>query len=302
MIYTVTFNPAIDYIVHIPKMQVGCVNRSGNEEIYFGGKGINVSFVLNELGIKSKALGFVAGFTGDAIEKGVTERGIEADFIHLEKGFSRINVKIKSGSETELNGQGPQISENAIEMLFEKLRFLESGDTIVLAGSVPNTLPPDIYERILAELSGRNVRAVVDATKELLMNVLKYKPYLIKPNNHELGEMFGVTLNDKDEIVKYAFRLREMGARNVLISMAGDGAVLVDENDEVHSCGVCSGKVKNSVGAGDSMVAGFIAGAMSGDYEKALHLGTASGGATAFSEGLAKHDEIYELLNQLEKN
>ncbi len=301
MVYTVTFNPAIDYVVHTDELAVGMTNRSKSEQMYVGGKGINVSMVLAELGIKSKALGFVAGFTGRAIEDGAKEKGVETDFVHLENGNSRINVKIKSTEETELNGQGPSIPGKAIEELFAKLDGLKDGDILVLAGSIPDTLPSDIYEKILARLSDRKIKAVVDATKDLLLNVLKYKPFLIKPNNHELGEMFGVKLQTEDEIVAYAKKLREMGAVNVLISMAGDGAILVDENDKIHKCGVCKGIVKNSVGAGDSMVAGFIAGtAEKGDYEYALKLGTATGGATAFSDELAKQDEIYKLLAQLQ--
>ena len=266
MIYTVTFNPAIDYVVHADDMQVGAVNRSRQEEVYFGGKGINVSVVLHELGLASKALGFVAGFTGEAIEQGLRADGIETDFIHLEKGFSRINVKIKSGEETELNGQGPEIPEDKLRQLFDQLEQVQDGDTIILAGSIPASLPADVYEQILRHLSGKQVRAVVDATRDLLVNVLKYKPFLIKPNNFELGEIFGVPLKDDvDEIVRYAGKLQEMGARNVLVSMAGDGAVLLDENGGVHACGVCKGTVKNSVGAGDSMVAGFVAGCETGD-------------------------------------
>lgn len=300
MIYTVTFNPAIDYVVHTDDMQVGAVNRSRQEEVYFGGKGINVSVVLHELGLASKALGFVAGFTGEAIEQGLRADGIETDFIHLEKGFSRINVKIKSGEETELNGQGPEIPEDKLRQLFDQLERVQDGDTIILAGSIPASLPADVYEQILRHLSGKQVRAVVDATRDLLVNVLKYKPFLIKPNNFELGEIFGVPLKDDvDEIVRYAGKLQEMGARNVLVSMAGDGAVLLDENGGVHACGVCKGTVKNSVGAGDSMVAGFVAGCETGDYDYALKLGTATGGATAFSEGLAKKELIDELLQQL---
>lgn len=299
MVYTVTFNPAIDYVVHTNEMNVGSVNRSQCEEIYFGGKGINVSQVLSELGIKSKALGFVAGFTGRAIEEGVSGENVETDFVHLDRGFSRINVKIKSCEETELNGQGPKITDEAIGELYKKFDKLENGDTLVLAGSIPDSLPSDIYEKILAYLSDKQIRTVVDATKDLLLNVLKYKPFLIKPNNYELGEMFGVTLTSTEEIIKYAKKLREMGAANVLVSMAGDGAVLVDETGKVHICGVCKGTVKNSVGAGDSMVAGFIAGCAEGDYGYALKLGTATGGATAFSDGLAKKDEIYRLLEQL---
>ena len=299
MVYTVTFNPAVDYVVQTDEISVGGVNRSKSEKIYFGGKGINVSMVLGELGVKSKALGFVAGFTGDAIEKGVAEKGVETDFVHLENGFSRINVKIKSKSETELNGQGPAIDDKALGALFEKLDGISDGDTLVLAGSIPSSMPADIYEKILERLRNKNIKAVVDATKDLLMNVLKYKPFLIKPNNHELGEMFGVTLKTNEEIAEYAQKLKDMGARNVLVSMAGDGALLLDEDGKTHLCGVCKGTVKNSVGAGDSMVAGFVAGLEQGDYEYALKLGTAAGGATAFSDGLAEKALIDELLKQL---
>lgn len=299
MIYTVTFNPAVDYVVHADEIGIGSVNRARSEEIYFGGKGINISLVLAELGVPSKAFGFVAGFTGDAIEKGLTESGIETDFVHLEKGFSRINVKIKSGTETELNGQGPEIPPYKLDELFGKLSSVQEGDTIVLAGSVPKSLPSDIYERILEYFSGKNIRAVVDASNELLLNALKYRPFLVKPNNFELGDMFGVRLETADDVVKYAEKLREMGAENVLVSMAGDGAVLLDSSGKTHICGVCRGNVKNSVGAGDSMLAGFIAGYEKGGYEYALKLGTAAGGATAFSEGLAKREDILKLLEQL---
>lgn len=300
MIYTVTFNPAVDYVVHTDAMTIGEVNRAKKESIYFGGKGINVSMVLNELGVSSKALGFVAGFTGEAIEKGIAQQGIETDLIRLKSGFSRINVKIRSDTETELNGQGPVIDEGSLNELFTKLDRLQNGDTIVLAGSIPDSMPSDIYEKILGRLNGKNIKAVVDATKDLLLNVLKYEPFLVKPNVHELGEMFGVTLKTNEEIVKYAAKLKDMGARNVLVSMAGDGAILLDENGKTHICGVCRGTFVNSVGAGDSMVAGFIAGSRNGDYEYALKLGTATGGATAFSDGLAKKDEIYRLLEQLQ--
>lgn len=299
MIYTVTFNPAVDYVVRSGVMELGSVNRSNGEEIYIGGKGINVSFVLKELGLTSKALGFIAGFTGDAIKKGVEEKGIETDFVQLANGFSRINVKIKSTEETELNGQGPNISEADIAELFAKLEKVQDGDTIVLAGSIPNTLPSDIYEQILQHISNKKIKTVVDATGQLLMKVLPYKPFLIKPNNHELGEMFGVKLTTIEEIETYARKLQTMGARNVLISMAGDGALLIDETGRAHHCGVCKGTVKNSVGAGDSMVAGFIAGIADGDYEYALKLGTATGGATAFSDGLATKQEVDRLLGEL---
>ena len=299
MVYTVTFNPAIDYVVHTGEMKLGATNRSEKEEMYFGGKGINVSIVLRELGIDSKALGFTAGFTGEAIEKGLSEMGINADFVRLKNGNSRINVKIKSTEETELNGQGPDIDEAAINALFAKLDKLSDGDTLILAGSIPSSLPSDIYEKILGRLSGRNIKTVVDATKDLLLNVLKYKPFLVKPNNHELGEMFGTELKTDEEIEKYARKLQEMGAVNVLISMAGDGAMLIDEYGKMHRCGVCRGTVRNSVGAGDSMVAGFTAGSLKGDYEYALKLGTAAGGATAFSDGLAEKAKIDELLKTL---
>lgn len=299
MIYTVTFNPAIDYVVRTADLRLGEVNRASYEEMFFGGKGINVSIIMNELGIKSKALGFIAGFTGEAIENGIKAMGIDADFVRLKNGNSRINVKIKAAEETELNGQGPHIDDEAILTLYEKLDTLKDGDTLILAGSIPNSLPSDIYEKILKRLSVRDIKTVVDATKDLLLNVLKYKPFLIKPNNHELGEMFGVKLTTKAEIEKYARKLQEKGAKNVLISMAGDGALLVDENGKTHICGACKGTVKNSVGAGDSMVAGFVAGSVENDYEYALKLGTAAGGATAFSDGLATRDKILELLKTL---
>lgn len=298
MIYTVTLNPAVDYVIHADKIAAGEVNRLRSEEIFFGGKGINVSLVLRELSVKSQALGFVAGFTGDAIEKGVREAGIDTDFVRLESGFSRINVKIKSEEETDLNGAGPDIPQDKVEELFLKLDKIQSGDTIVLAGSIPASLPRDFYEKILEKLENKQIRAVVDADGRLLRGVLKYKPFLVKPNSFELGGLFGRRLETLDEVIEHAKKLRDMGAKNVLVSMAGDGAVLVSESGEVITCGVCRGKVKNSVGAGDSMVAGFLAG-----YEKgsgyALKLGTAAGGATAFSEGLGSREEIFRLLGEL---
>ncbi|WP_019679378.1 1-phosphofructokinase [Ruminococcus flavefaciens] len=299
MIYTVTFNPAIDYVVHTNGMNWGSVNRSSREEIYFGGKGINVSIVLRELGITSKTMGFTAGFTGKAIEQGVCAMGIEADFVRLGHGNSRINVKIKADEETEINGQGPDIDADALEKLFGKLDRLSDGDILILAGSIPQSLPSDIYEKILERLSGRDIKTVVDATNDLLINVLKYHPFLIKPNNHELGEIFGVSVNTHEEAAEYAAKLREMGARNVLVSMAEKGAILLDENGKLYECGVCKGLVKNSVGAGDSMLAGFVAGCEKGDFGYALKLGTACGGATTFSEGLAKKELIDELMKQL---
>ncbi len=301
MIYTVTFNPALDYIVFLDEMKPGDVNRSTREAIYYGGKGINVSVVLNELGLETTALGFVAGFTGKAIEDGLAAMGIRTDFIHLKEGNSRINVKVKHGEETEINGQGPVIGEEAIEELFGKLDQLTDEDILVCAGSIPNTLPSDIYEKILAHLAPKGIRVVVDATKDLLGNVLKYHPFLIKPNNHELGEMFGTVCKTNEEIIYYAGKLQEKGAQNVLISMAGDGAILLTKDGETIQMGTPKGKVVNSVGAGDSMVAGFVAGYLkNGNYKEALTMGTAAGSATAFSEGLATVEKIQEMLKQLE--
>ena len=301
MIYTVTFNPAIDYIVRMDKpLDPGMTNRSVSEDCFFGGKGINVSTILKNLDIENTALGFAAGFTGEAIVESVINKGIIADFIMLREGISRINVKIKSGEETEINAQGPAISQDAFDELLYKLDKLQAGDVLILAGSIPSTLPSNVYEIILEKLQGRDIMFVVDATKDLLMNVLKYHPFLIKPNNHELGEMFGKVLTTDDELEEHAKKLQEMGARNVLISMAGDGSMLITETGERYRAGVPKGTVKNSVGAGDSMVAGFVAGYMkTKDYKVALNMGTAAGSATAFSEDLATGDyirSIYETL------
>ncbi len=299
MIYTVTLNPALDYIVKVDNLDLEGVNRSREEHIFYGGKGINVSYILNELDIKSTALGFVAGFTGKELERGVSEFGVDTDFIEVSKGITRINVKIKADKESEINGLGPEITSDDVERLYKKLEKLSDGDILVLSGSIPSCMPSDTYEKILQKLEGRNIRVVVDATKDLLKKVLKYKPFLIKPNNHELAELFSVELNSDEDIIKYARKLRDMGAVNVLISMAGDGAILVDENDETHKINVAKGKVVNSVGAGDSMVAGFLAGYIkTGDYEEALILGTACGGATAFNDGLATREDIEEILKQ----
>ncbi len=301
MIYTVTFNPAIDYIVRMSdELLPGMTNRSDSEECYFGGKGINVSTILKNLEIDNTALGFVAGFTGDAIEKSVNQKGIKADFIKLPQGMSRINVKIKGQAETEINAQGPSIPGEALDKLFDQINRLQDGDILILAGSIPNSLPSDVYERILALVNDRKIEVVVDATKDLLKNVLKYHPFLIKPNNHELGEMFGTVLKTDDEIEEHAKKLQDLGARNVLISMAGDGAMLITESGDKFRVGVPKGKVKNSVGAGDSMVAGFVAGYLkTGSYKEALKMGTAAGSATAFSDDLATGEAIKELYNNL---
>ena len=300
MIYTVTFNPALDYVVRVDHFKLGEVNRTAEENIFYGGKGINVSAVLANLGYESRALGFGAGFTGEEIERGAKRLGFESDFIHVEKGMSRINVKLKSGQESEINGMGPEITQRDVDKLFEKLEYLKEGDVIVLSGSIPSSIDRGIYERILAKLQGRGILAVVDAEKELLLNVLKYHPFLIKPNNHELGDMFGTVLESREEISEYAGRLQKMGAANVLVSMAGDGSLLVTEDGQVCRMGAARGKVKNSVGAGDSMVAGFLAGYLEkGDYSHALRLGTAAGGATAFSDGLGTRERIMELYEAL---
>ena len=301
MIYTVTFNPAIDYVVRLGNpLQPGAVNRAAGEDCVLGGKGINVSGVLAQLGVESVALGFIAGETGAWLERGLTAQGLHTDFIWLENGMTRINVKIKAGQETELNGAGPNIPESAMQALETKLDALQKDDVLILAGSIPACLPQSTYERLLARLQGRGVRAVVDATQDLLLKVLPYKPFLIKPNNHELSEIVRHELTTDDEIVAAAAGLQAQGARNVLVSMAGDGALLLDENGAVHRIGCPKGKVVNSVGAGDSMVAGFVAGYLrTGDYRYALRLGTACGSATAFSVGLATKEKINELLETI---
>lgn len=301
MVYTVTFNPALDYVVRVNHFTVGAVNRTVEEHIFYGGKGINVSALLANLGYASTALGFVAGFTGDEIARGVKSLGFSSDFIRVKNGMSRINVKLKSDEESEINGMGPEITPEDVEELFKKLDKLTKGDVLVLSGSIPTVMDSRIYETILAKLEGKGVLTAVDAEKELLLNVLKYRPFLIKPNNVELGEIFGVVLKDNAEAELYAGRLQDMGARNVLVSMAGDGSLLVTEDKKVYRMGAAKGVVKNSVGAGDSMVAGFLAGYLENkDYAHALRLGTAAGGATAFSDGIGTKKEIMELYGQLE--
>lgn len=297
MIYTVTFNPSLDYIIRLDKFTAGAINRTRYEQILGGGKGINVSIVLKNLGHDSVALGFTAGFTGEEIKRQLAEFGVKNDFVQLKEGNSRINVKVKADEETEINGQGPVITEEAQAQLFAQLDKLEENDTLVLAGSIPNTLPDDIYQRIMDRLAGRGIRIVVDATKNLLLNVLPYHPFLIKPNNHELGEMFGVVLKNDEEIIAHAKKLQEKGARNVLISMAGDGAILLTENGQTYKCLAPKGTLVNSVGAGDSMVAGFICGLNeTGSYERAFLMGVSTGSASAFSENLATRAEADALL------
>lgn len=301
MLYTVTFNPSLDYIVDVDDFKLGLTNRTTNELMLPGGKGINVSTVLMNLGFANTALGFTAGFVGDEIKRRVEEMGIVSDFIDVENGISRINVKLKSIDGTEINGMGPEISQEKVEQLMQQLEKLQSDDCLFLAGSIPASMPDDMYSRIMERFHERGCRIIVDATKDLLLKVLKYHPFLIKPNNHELGEIFGVELKTRESVVEYGKKLQEMGARNVLISMAGEGAVLVAENGEVHDSPAPKGKLVNGVGAGDSMVAGFMAGYLaSGDYKKAFHMGLACGSASAFSENLATKAEVEEVLKQLE--
>lgn len=300
MIYTVTFNPSLDYIVSVDDFQVGRTNRTTSELILPGGKGINVSTVLWNLGIESTALGFVAGFTGDVIEREVRKLGVRSGFIHLEDGISRINLKLRNIEGTEINGQGPAIGEAQVERLMGQLNELKQGDVLVLAGSIPSTMPDDMYRRIMAMLSGRGVLTVVDATKELLLPVLEYHPFLIKPNNHELGEIFDTELRTREEVIPYGHRLRELGARNVLISMAGEGAVLVAEDGSVYNAPAPKGTYVNGVGAGDSMVAGFLAGWLQKQqYGHAFYMGMAAGSASAYSEQLATRAEVTEVYEQL---
>lgn len=299
MIYTLTFNPSLDYIVTVPRFTCGIVNRTTEEVIFPGGKGINVSMVLKNLGFENTALGFLAGFTGDKLKSLVEEKGIHAEFISVKEGMSRINVKLRSEQETEINGQGPAIVETDIQKLYERLEQLKDGDILVMAGSIPDVMPGTMYMDIMKHLRDKKLKIVVDATKDLLVNVLEYHPFLIKPNNHELGEIFGVTIQEKEDVVAYAKKLQEKGARNVLISMAGDGAVLVAEDGTVYQSDAPKGKVVNSVGAGDSMVAGFLAGYLEhGSYEKAFRMGVCTGSASAFSEQLATKEEVLALLAQ----
>ena len=297
MIYTVTFNPAIDYIVRVKDFKAGQINRTYYENILPGGKGINVSIVLKNMGHDSTALGFMAGFTGREISDRLSEFGVASDFVEVKKGMSRISLKMKSNEETEINGQGPDIQPEDIEELYKKLDVLKEGDLLVISGSVPNTLPGDMYERIMTRLEGRGIDIVVDAEKDLLVNVLKYHPFLIKPNNHELGAIYGVELKKQDEVIPYAKKLQEEGARNVLISMAGEGAVFISEKGDIIKSPAPKGTVVNSVGAGDSMVAGFLTGYLeTGDYETAFKMGLCTGSASAFSPDLATRPEVEALL------
>lgn len=299
MIYTVTFNPSLDYIVRVDDFKLGQVNRTTEEIIYAGGKGINVSMVLKNLGFNSTALGFLAGFTGQEIRRLMEQQGVNADFIEVEKGISRINLKLRSQEESEINGQGPDIQEKDIQKLYQKLDRLQMDDVLVLAGSIPSVMPGSMYMDIMKYLEDKKLKIVVDATRDLLVNVLPYHPFVVKPNNHELGEIFGVELKSKQEVIVYARKLREMGARNVIVSMAGDGAVFVGEDDSIYESDAPKGTVVNSVGAGDSMVAGFLAGYLrTGDYREAFKLGVCTGSASAFSERLATREEVETMIKK----
>ena len=299
MIFTVTFNPSLDYIVRVDEMRLGTINRTNYEQLLPGGKGINVSIVLGNLGHPSRALGFSAGVTGVALEKLLADAGVDADLVHVKEGFTRINAKVKAVEETELNGQGPRIAPEDVDALFSKLDVLGQDDTLVISGSVPNTLPSDIYEQVMKRLAGHGVRIVVDAERDLLTRVLPYRPFLVKPNNHELGDIFGVTLKTRDEVVPYARRMQEMGAQNVLVSMAGEGGVLVAADGQVYQSPAAKGTVVNSVGAGDSCVAGFLAGLMeTGSYQTAFRMGLAAGSASAFSDHLATRPEVEDLMSR----
>lgn len=302
MIYTVTFNPSLDYIVSVNDFQLGLTNRTDSELILPGGKGINVSTILMNLGIDSTAFGFAAGFTGEEIIREVEAMGIRSDFIKIDSGISRINLKLKNIDGAEINGSGPEISEEKIEELLRKLDILGEGDILVLAGSIPASMPADMYSTIMERLQHKNVTFIVDATKDLLINVLKYKPFLIKPNNHELGELFDVKLTTREEVIPYGKKLQKQGARNVLISMAGEGAVLVAEDGSVYEAPAPKGTLVNAVGAGDSMVAGFTAGWIEKkDYRHAFYMGVSAGSASAFSEYLATKEEIMDLYEKVSK-
>lgn len=301
MIYTVTCNPALDYVIGVKSLETGATNRAVSEQLLPGGKGLNVSTILQHLGVDNIALGFIAGFTGEEIRRTFEAMGGRSDFIELKEGFSRINVKIKSDLETEINAAGPVIDSRALGQLMEKLNLLQDGDMLVLAGSIPASLPDTLYRDIMKMLSHRNIKIVVDAAKELLVNVLPHRPFLVKPNSHELEEIFDVKLRTREEAALYGRKLQEMGAVNVLVSMAGEGAVLLAESGEVLMSRVPRGKVRNSVGAGDSMVAGFLAGwCERGDYAHAFKMGISAGSASAFSDLLATKEEICRVYDSFE--
>lgn len=297
MIYTVTMNPSLDYVATIPAWKTGSVNRPEEEAWHPGGKGVNVSIMLTRLGMANRALGFVAGYTGERIQSMLLQEGCSTAFVRLDKGDSRINIKIKTDCPTEINGIGPPVPACAVEALLKQVEDLDDGDTLVLAGSVPPALPSNMYERILHKTKGKAIRVVVDAAGELLMKTLPFRPFLIKPNQHELGDLFGVTVDHVEQAEYYGRRLQAMGAQNVLVSLAEKGAWLLDETGRGHRAVPPVGQAVNAVGAGDSMVAGFLFGWMrSGDYKTALEVGVAAGSATAFDSWLAQKQGIRALL------
>ncbi len=303
MLYTVTVNPSLDYVVQLGHFKLDAVNRTTAGNIYPGGKGNNIAVIASRLGMKSKALGFKAGFTGDAMEEMLQRYGCNTDFIRLENGVTRINVKVKSDTEFEINGQGPYIEEEKLSELYRKLDALEEGDVLALSGSIPNTMPRDVYEKIMQRLDDKNIMFSVDARQQLLLRALKFRPFLIKPNIHELGEIFGKMPESDEQVIVYAKKLQGKGARNVLVSMAEDGAVLITETGESLKQLPPKGKVVNSVGAGDSMVAGFLVGYLrNGSYKEAMELGTAAGSATAFTAWLAESEDIEKLFKKIKDN
>lgn len=300
MIYTVTFSPALDYILELDKLEIGKIQKSKTELILPGGKGINVSTVLTNLEIDNIALGYKAGFVGAELERLLRNMKVKTDFIDLEEGNSRINVKISGEEETAINTNGPQISENKILELLEKLKTLNENDYLVLSGSIPSSIKDDIYEKICSIVKKQNVKIVVDATKNLLVQALKYNPFLIKPNNEELGEIFGVEIHTKEDAYVYGKKLKEMGAQNVLVSMGKIGAALIDEAGQEYFIKSPEGKRVNTVGSGDSMVAGFIAGFLKyNNYNDALRMGVSAGSASALSKYLATKEEVYNLFNNI---
>ncbi|MDR0885768.1 MAG: 1-phosphofructokinase [Clostridiales Family XIII bacterium] len=301
MIYTVSFNPSIDYIMFVDDLVQDKVNRTVRESYYPGGKGINVSIVSERLGIDSVALGYIAGFTGHTLLDMLESYKVQNDMIRLDNGNTRINVKVKSMKETDINGQGPNISKDAVEALYKKIDQIGDGDSIVLAGAIPSTMNDEIYETIMNRLHDKDVRIIVDAEKDLLLNVLKLNPWLIKPNNHELADMFGEEINSLDDIIRLAKKAQTLGARNVLVSMAGDGALLLTQTGDTYYSESPKGQVVNSVGAGDSMVAGFLTTYIkTSDYVESFKKGIAAGSATAFTEWLASPEDIEKLYNKLE--
>lgn len=303
MIYTLTFNPALDYVIHVDNFQENMTNRTTKEMIFYGGKGLNISFVLNAFQIPSTALGFIAGFTGNELQRGCKAQGLHCNFIQVEEGMTRINIKLKSRVETEINGMGPYIKESHMQKLFQQLSSLQADDWLILSGSIPKGMNDATYAHLLALLQDKKIHCIVDATGPLLLKTLPYHPFLIKPNIDELNALFNVKLETKDDILPYAIKLQKLGAKNVLVSCGKDGALLVDEFQQVHKLNACQGILRNSVGAGDSMIAGFLFGYLkTKNYHQALLYGSAAGSATAFQDGLMSYENFLETLQQYEES